>query len=126
MSSDLSLSGVAAAPAVGASVAPVSAPAAPLPGQRTAADAGSSVPPVHHAAAAPDVLQQAAQRVVDAMQNGGNSFQFSFDKQSGMTIVKVFNRATGELVRQIPGEEIVHVAQLLRQDEQRSLLDIKV
>ena len=128
MSSEVSFNGaaIAATPAVTAGAAPASAPVAPLPGQRATAPAGDSVLPVHHATAAPDVLQQAAQRVVDAMQNGGNSFQFSFDKQSGMTIVKVFNRATGELVRQIPGEEIVHVAQLLRQDEQRSLLDIKV
>jgi flagellar protein FlaG len=84
------------------------------------------MPPRQHTAAEPDVLQQAAQRVVDAMEQGGNSFRFSFDKQSGMTIVRVINRATGELVRQIPTEELVHLAQLLRQDEQRSLLDVTV
>jgi flagellar protein FlaG len=76
--------------------------------------------------AAPDVLQRAAQRVVAAMEDGGVSFDFTIDKQSGLTIVRIFNKATGELVRQIPSEEAVHVAQLLRQDEQRSLLDLKV
>ena len=76
--------------------------------------------------AAADVLQRAAQRVVAAMEDGGVSFDFTLDKQSGLTIVRIFNKATGELVRQIPSEEAVHVAQLLRQDEQRSLLDLKV
>ncbi len=75
---------------------------------------------------ATDVLQRAAQHVTAAMGSGGVSFSFIIDKQSGMTIVKIFNKDTGELVRQIPSEEVVHVAQLLRQDEQRSLLDLKV
>jgi flagellar protein FlaG len=88
---------------------------APLPGSRP-----------EPRPAAPDILQSAAQRVVAAMGNGGVSFDFTIDKQSGMTIVRIFNKATGELVRQIPSEEAVHVAQLLRQDEQRSLLDLKV
>jgi len=88
---------------------------APLPGARP------DPPP-----AAPDVLQRAAQRVVAAMEDGGVSFDFTIDKQSGLTIVRIFNKATGELVRQIPSEEAVHVAQLLRADEQRSLLDLKV
>lgn len=108
-------------------------PPVALPGTAAAtaaAPAPSPTPPQPqpqpNVPSAPDVLQQAAQRVVDAMEQGGNSFRFSFDKQSGMTIVRVINRATGELVRQIPTEEIVHLAQLLRQDEQRSLVDVTV
>jgi uncharacterized FlaG/YvyC family protein len=88
---------------------------APLPGSRP-----------DRQPAAPDVLERAAQRVVAAMANGGVSFDFTIDKQSGLTIVRIYNKGTGELVRQIPSEEAVHVAQLLRQDEQRSLLDLKV
>ena len=87
--------------------------------------AGSGPSPPH-AARAPDLLQHAAQHVVDAMQAGGVSFKFSIDKQSGLTIVRIYNKETGELVRQIPGEEVVHVAALLRQDEQHTLLDLTV
>ena len=39
--------------------------------------------------------------------------------------MRIFNKSTGELVRQIPSEEAVHVAQLLRQDEQHLLLDLQ-
>ena len=99
---------------------------APAQGATLAPAASAPAPVVSHAASGTDVLARAAQRVVDAMQQGGNGFRFSFDKQSGMTIVRVINRATGELVRQIPSEEIVHIAQLLRQDEQGRLLNVKV
>ena len=114
MSSDLSKVsiGVGVAPDATATVQPA---AQQLPG---------SGPDRNPAAA--DVLQRAAERVVAAMENGGVSFSFTIDKQSGMTIVRVFNKGTGELVRQIPSEEAVHVAQLLRQDEQRALLDVQI
>jgi flagellar protein FlaG len=115
MSSDISTIGnTGTNPAPFGAAAGQAAPV-PLPGSRPAPQL-----------AAPDILQRAAQRVVAAMENGGVSFNFTIDKQSGMTIVRIFNKATGELVRQIPSEEAVHVAQLLRQDEQRSLLDLKV
>lgn len=117
MSNDIASGSFAVVGAPAVSGAGVPAPAAPVSGPRPAA---------HHAADTVDLLQRAAQRVVGAMQDGGIKFDFTIDKQSGMTIVKVFNRATGELVRQIPSEQAVHVAQLLRQDEQRLLLDVSV
>jgi flagellar protein FlaG len=96
----------------------------PVAGSARGAVTVNAVPPVAHAGAAADVLQRAAQQVVAAMP-GTNSFSFSFDKQSGMTIVKVFNSQTGQLVRQIPTEEVVRIAQLMRQDEaQQQLLDV--
>ena len=105
-------------------IAPVSAAVAPSEPAR--GHGRSATPSAPNTGAGGDVLQRAAQRVVESMQQGGNSFKFTFDKQSGMTVVRVLNRATGELVRQIPSEEVVHIAQLLRQDEQRTLLDVKV
>ncbi len=106
-----------------AGTGPGGAPTGPTPGQQVPSPPLPGSRP--SAPAAGDVLQQAAQRVVAAMQNGGISFNFTIDKQSGMTIVRIFNKSTGELVRQIPSEEAVHVAQLLRQDEQHLLLDLR-
>ncbi len=113
MSSDISTvsSGTGGAPVVPAAAQPA---AQPLPGSR---------PDPHPAAT--DVLQRAAERVVAAMADGGVSFNSTIDKQSGMTIGRIFNKASGELVRQIPSEEAVHVAQLLRQDEQHLLVDLR-
>jgi flagellar protein FlaG len=100
------------------------APPLHLPGTgRDTAAAGGAVP--HAAAAAPDVLSRAAQRVAESL-GSGNSFSFTVDNQTGITIVRVINKATGELVRQIPTEEVVRVAQLLQQDERHRVLDIRV
>jgi flagellar protein FlaG len=94
-----------------------------LPG--TGHDSASSDAAVAHASAATDdVLGRAARRVADAL-GSGNGFSFNFDRQTGMTIVRVINKATGELVRQIPTEEVVRIAQLLRQEEHPLVLDVR-
>lgn len=105
------------------STAAVTVPLPRLPGTKQEATVDGSV--VGHAAtAATDVLGRAAQRVADSL-GSGNSFNFMVDGETGMTIVKVINRSTGELVRQIPSEEIVHIAQLLQKDEHHPVLDVK-
>jgi uncharacterized FlaG/YvyC family protein len=63
-----------------------------------------------------DVLQRAAAQVVQALPVPSR-FDISFDRQAGMTVVRVYNSQTGDLVRQIPGEEVVRLAQLMRQEE---------
>jgi len=95
----------------------------PLPGtgrDHAAADNSRPQPAVNQ-----DVLARAAQHVADSL-GSGNSFSFTVDNQTGITIVKVINKATGELVRQIPTEEVVRVAQLLQQDEHQKVLDVRV
>lgn len=111
-------------------LAPVSAPAPamraanlalPLPGTGRDSPGPGTLPAQP---AGQDVLARAAQRVADSM-GSGNSFSFSVDTQTGITVVRVFNRSTGELVRQIPTEEVVRVAQLLQQDEHHKVLDVR-
>lgn len=76
----------------------------------------NAVAPVGQSRAPADALQSAARQVVSSLP-GRNQFSFAFDRSTGMTIVKVYNADTGELVRQIPTEEIVRIAQLMRQEE---------
>ena len=108
MATDVSAVGSVTATPVAAASVPT-----PVPGSTQGAAPGNAVQPVLAAGLASDVLQRAAQQVVAAMP-GANSFSFDFDKQSGMTIVRVFNSQTGQLVRQIPTEEVVRIAQLMR------------
>ncbi len=123
MTSELSPSPVSALPTAAPATRNTTLPLR-LPGTtRESAPADQSLP--HAAAAAPDVFGRAAQRVADSL-GSGNSFNFSVDTKTGMTIVKVINKATGELVRQIPSEEIVHIAQLLQQEEHHPVFDIRV
>lgn len=41
------------------------------------------------------------------------SLQFSVDKESGVNVIKVTQAGTGEVVRQIPNEEALHILQKL-------------
>jgi flagellar protein FlaG len=63
------------------------------------------------------------QQLADYLRAHEQSVSIQHDKQTGMTIVKVFNDSTGELVRQIPAEELVRIAQYF--NEQHPLLNTK-
>ena len=55
-------------------------------------------------------LQEAVQELNKQMDHTGRSLGFSIDDTLGRSIVKVVNKDTGELVRQIPSEDVVRVA----------------
>lgn len=46
-------------------------------------------------------------------QVASNNLQFSIDDETGQTIVRVTDQKTGELIRQIPSEELVELAKSL-------------
>lgn len=48
---------------------------------------------------------------VEPMTTG--SFEFSMDKETGTTLVRITDRQTGELIRQIPSKELVDIAKNL-------------
>ena len=58
-------------------------------------------------------LAQAVGRVNDYVQILNRDLEFSFDEQSGDTIVKVIDSESGEVIRQIPPEEILAISQAL-------------
>ncbi|TFG42870.1 MAG: flagellar protein FlaG [Syntrophobacterales bacterium] len=56
--------------------------------------------------------------------NGTHSVRFEMDKDVNTLVVKIFDRDTEELVRQIPAEELLGVAKTLK-DYRGLLLDQK-
>lgn len=65
-------------------------------------------------AAAPDVdVAQAAQRVEKFVQTLSSDLQFSVDEASGSNVVRVVDRSTQEVIRQIPSEEMLAIARAL-------------
>lgn len=47
--------------------------------------------------------------------NGANiSLQFAVDVNTGEKVVKIIDKETGELIRQVPPEELLNVMQTLR------------
>ena len=56
-------------------------------------------------------LEQAVAKLNDYVQNTERKLNFQLDEDAGMTIIRVFDKATDELIRQIPNEEAVSLAQ---------------
>lgn len=71
-------------------------------------------------------VQEAVSRLNDYVQSVQRDLQFEADAESGITVIRVVDQATKEVVRQIPDEVALSLAQKLQQDEPISLLNITV
>lgn len=97
------------------------AQAAPLP----AAPQGAAAPAARVPAAVPEPVpqqqpadQKQLQRAMESMKQlveakAPNSLSFSVDDSTGKTVVKVSDAQTGEMIRQIPSEELLEIARSL-------------
>lgn len=58
-------------------------------------------------------LLQAARQLEQFMQSMNRCLEFRIDQDSGRTVVTVKDSATGDVIRQIPSEEVLRLAQNL-------------
>jgi flagellar protein FlaG len=78
------------------------------------------------AAAEPAKTVAAAARQIEAyLKSNGRSLEFRVDAQTHRTIVTVRDKASGEVIRQIPGDEVLQLARRLAQGS-GALLDLQV
>lgn len=71
-------------------------------------------------------LDNAVTRLNDFVQNVQRDLQFEVDNERGKTIVRVVDQQTKQVIRQIPDEVALRLADKLQQDEPLSLFDVKV
>ncbi len=91
------------------------------PRQGSAAD-GNALPPTGQGADSVDPAR-AARAVVDLndyVQKVGREIHFSVDEGSGTTVIKVMNAETQELIRQIPPDELLALAEFLEEAQEIS------
>ena len=62
----------------------------------------------------------------DFVQSVQRDLQFEVDNERGATIVRVVDQQTQEVIRQIPDEVALRLAEKLQQDEPLTLLNIEV
>jgi flagellar protein FlaG len=72
-------------------------------------------------------LKKAADNINRAMQQANQNleFEFTMDTDTKKTVVRVVDKQTGELVRQIPSEETVAIARSIDQFQRSLLLNQK-
>lgn len=71
-------------------------------------------------------LDKAISQLNDYVQSVQRDLQFEVDNELGKTIVKVVDQETQEIIRQIPDEVALKLAEKLQQSEPLTLFQIKV
>lgn len=64
---------------------------------------------------------QVAEQVQAYLQANGLDMKFSVDDETKQTIVRIYNSSSGELVRQVPTEDMVRLARALRAGQNQTL-----
>lgn len=84
---------------------------------------GKELPPVttNQAEVSSDKVREAVSRINEYVQKTERTLDFKLDESSGQTVIRVYDKASEELIRQIPGELALELAQKLN-DEEPSLL----
>ena len=58
-------------------------------------------------------MQQAVEQIQRVVPRVAQNLQFTVDKETGKTIIRVVDSRTEEVIRQIPTEEILSIARAL-------------
>lgn len=85
---------------------------------KTAATAASTQP-------GREQIGQAVQQMQRSLPSMARNLQFSLDEETGRTVVKVVDTDTNEVIRQIPSEEALAIAQTLDKESTGLLLKQK-
>ena len=60
-------------------------------------------------------VRSAAQQIDSYLKRNGRAVEFRVDETTGTTVVTVRETATGDVIRQIPNEEVLQLAHRLRE-----------
>lgn len=71
-------------------------------------------------------MDRAVLQVNNYLQSQNRTLEFSVDKSTGRPIIKVVDQSTGKVLRQIPPEYMIRLAQTLQQDSGMSSTGIKI
>lgn len=90
-------------------------PGAAVAEQATRAGAAVDTPAEAVRQATPTELERAVQEVNAALQSFAVGLHFEVDSETDKLVVKVVDRDSGEIIRQIPSEETLRIAKMLGQ-----------
>ncbi|MFA7387174.1 MAG: flagellar protein FlaG [Thiohalobacteraceae bacterium] len=114
MSTDLLKAvGLAALPSPNPSAAVANVPEfRSVEARKDVAAAGGSLPQPEESTEA-EKVEEAVNQVNEYVQNLNRDLQFTVDQDSGRTVIKVLDSETQEVIRQIPSEELLQIANQL-------------
>lgn len=91
----------------------------PLKQRKQLAVTGQDLPrkPSHGSKGIERSVQKVVSQMSDYIQNHQRDLQFKIDKNSGKTVITVLDSETREVIRQIPQEELLQLAQKQGKDD---------
>ena len=78
-------------------------------------DAPSAIKPANEMPAEQEPVDEVVSDLNNLVRELHRDLQFTVDSESGETVIKVVDRETDEVVRQIPSEEVVRMRQRLQE-----------
>lgn len=76
-----------------------------------------------HKSVSPDQLSAAVSAVNQALAQAQSQLELSIDPATGIHVAKLVDAATGELIRQIPSDQVLAIAQAIDRGRQGLLMD---
>ena len=67
----------------------------------------------HQVDVSPDALDRAVADINESLVNHVVGVRFEIDSETDQVVVKVVDRTSGELIRQMPSEEVLRIAKLM-------------
>lgn len=86
---------------------PVAVPEAPVP---VAGRQASAAPPVEV-----PKMESVTRQIDSFLRSINRSLQFRVDEATGRMVVSLYDAETGEMIRQLPGEDALRIAQRIRE-----------
>jgi flagellar protein FlaG len=92
------------------------------------AESGKELPPNVEMIAdiSEEQVKEAVSKLNEYVQSTERTLDFQMDEESGKTVIKVFDKLSSELIRQIPNELALELAQNLNDDEPSLLFSAQV
>ena len=66
-------------------------------------------------------ISEAVNRINDVVRSVQRDLSFNLDEDSGRTVIRVVNSESGELIRQIPSEQVLAIANHLRDYQEEAV-----
>ena len=84
---------------------------------------GKAVPQQASQSTSTAELREAVTKINDFVQNVNRDVRFSMDEGSGRTVIRVLDTDSGDLVRQIPNDEVLAIARRLNEVRDMMIAD---
>lgn len=96
---------------------------APVAGEGKVVPETGNSPPVAEPVNIRESIEKTVEQISEFVHANARGLRFRVDDASGRTVVTVLNPNSGEVIRQIPSEEFLHIASELRRYGEVRLVD---